>query len=199
MENLSDEELVLRYRSNPESAGRERFINHLFQRHYKRVGLWCYRIMGNRETAADLAQEIFAKAFRNLDSFRGESKFTTWLYSITRNHCATELKSRAADPEQIGDSIEWDFADQRSADPISEIQKRQSADFVHDLMQRSLDETEIRVMTLHYAEEIPLDAVSRLLGLTNPSGAKAYIVSAKRKLNTAIQRMTTRAARPGSK
>jgi hypothetical protein len=40
-------------------------------------------------------------------------------------------------------------------------------------------------MTLHYVNELPLDAVSRMLGLTNASGAKAYIVSARRKLRRA--------------
>ena len=43
-------------------------------------------------------------------------------------------------------------------------------------------------MTLHYAEEFPLDAVTRLLKLDNASGAKAYIVSAKRKLARAVAR-----------
>jgi len=48
--------------------------------------------------------------------------------------------------------------------------------------------TEARVMTLHYAEELPLDAVTQLLKLDNASGAKAYIVSAKRKLARAVSR-----------
>jgi len=59
---------------------------------------------------------------------------------------------------------------------------------VRDLVRDSLSETEARVMTLHYAEELPLDAVTRLLKLDNASGAKAYIVSAKRKLARAVAR-----------
>jgi hypothetical protein len=49
----------------------------------------------------------------------------------------------------------------------------------------TLDQTEAQVMLLHYGQELPLNAVSKMLGLTNKSGAKAYIVSAKRKLNAA--------------
>jgi RNA polymerase sigma-70 factor, ECF subfamily len=190
MESLSDEELVAASRSHTDPARQETFINELFRRHYRRVGVWCYRMVGDREAAADLAQEIFAKAFRKLDSFRGDSKFTTWLYSITRNHCANELKARASDPEQFGEPLDINLTDARSADPVAEIQRRQSADFVRNLMERCLDETEGKVMSLHYGEGMPLDAVTRLLGLTNTSGAKAYIVSAKRKLNAAVQRMT---------
>jgi len=52
----------------------------------------------------------------------------------------------------------------------------------------TLDETEARVMMLHYGQEIPLHAVRRMLGLTNKSGAKAYIVGARRKLAAAMSR-----------
>jgi hypothetical protein len=50
-------------------------------------------------------------------------------------------------------------------------------------------------MTWHYADELPLDAITRLLNLKNASGAKAYIVSAKRKLDTAIARWKARGQR----
>ena len=59
-----------------------------------------------------------------------------------------------------------------------------------------LDETGLQVMTLHYAEEMPLDAITRLLSLKNTSGAKAYIVSAKRKLSTAVARRKYAGVRP---
>jgi hypothetical protein len=57
-----------------------------------------------------------------------------------------------------------------------------------------LDETERRVMTLHYVDEMPLQVVTRLLGLKNVSGAKTYVVSARRKLKTAVIRRRGRLA-----
>jgi hypothetical protein len=54
-------------------------------------------------------------------------------------------------------------------------------------MRDSLEEIEAEVMTLHYVHEMPLDAITRLLRLTNPSGAKAHVVNARRKLNRAIR------------
>ncbi|MFM2123592.1 MAG: hypothetical protein RL328_43, partial [Acidobacteriota bacterium] len=51
----------------------------------------------------------------------------------------------------------------------------------------TLDPTEARVMLLHYGQELPLNDVSRMLGLTNKSGAKAYIVSARRKLDAVLR------------
>jgi DNA-directed RNA polymerase specialized sigma24 family protein len=57
-----------------------------------------------------------------------------------------------------------------------------------------LDDTERRVMTLHYVDEMPLEVVTRLLGLKNVSGAKTYVVSARRKLKTAAIRQRGRLA-----
>ena len=56
MEPLSDEELVARYRANAGSREADSLWNELFRRHHGRVALWCLRLTGNRESAADLAQ-----------------------------------------------------------------------------------------------------------------------------------------------
>jgi RNA polymerase sigma-70 factor, ECF subfamily len=192
MEPLSDEELVAKYRALAAEAAGDSFLNELFQRHHKRVAFWCLRLTGDRESAADLAQEVFLKAFRNLDSFRGDSKFTTWLYSIARNQCFNEIKTRAARPEQIGDALLSGLRDP-SMDPQSELERASAARLLRDLMAQSqLTEQEAQVMVLHYAEELPLEAITRLLNLGNISGAKAHIVSAKRKLARAIRRWKAR-------
>src|SRR5439155_3317828 len=51
-----------------------------------------YRMLGNREEAEDVAQEVFVTVFKSIDSFRGESKFSTWLYRIAANHCKNRMK-----------------------------------------------------------------------------------------------------------
>jgi RNA polymerase sigma factor (sigma-70 family) len=52
---------------------------------------------GARQAAADLVQEVFLKAYRHMESFRGDSKFTTWLHTMARNHC---LDARVARDER---------------------------------------------------------------------------------------------------
>ena len=69
----------------------------------------------------------------------------------------------------------------------SALEQRQAADLMRQLVRESLDETESKVMILHYVHELPLDSITRSLGLTNTSGAKAYIVSARRKLKRAYE------------
>ena len=58
----------------------------------------------------------------------------------------------------------------------------------------TLTETESQVLNLHYAEELPLDTVTRLLKLRNASGAKAFVVSARRKLQRAVEQRGLRGA-----
>src|SRR4051794_24697093 len=111
MQILSDEDLVAQFRAGVGSREADALWSELFRRHQARVALWCLRLTGDRESAADLAQEVFLKAFRYLDSYRGDSKFSTWLYSIARNHCFNEIKSRAAKPEDTGESMMAEIAD----------------------------------------------------------------------------------------
>src|SRR6266849_2560558 len=80
--SLSDEELIAAYREGSGPRNREEAADELFRRHQARLARWCCRFTRDRETASDLAQDIFLRAYRNLDSYRGECKFSTWLYVI---------------------------------------------------------------------------------------------------------------------
>jgi RNA polymerase sigma-70 factor (ECF subfamily) len=185
---LTDEELVERYRAAGGSRDGELYLNQLFGRYHTRVAAWCYRMAGDVDSAADLAQDVFLKAFQHLGSFRGNSKFGTWLYAVARNHCMDELRSRALTTGQVDDFVLDQVADS-SLEPIwLTLERDESAETLRQLIQQALDETEKRVMTLHYVDELPLDTITRLLGLENASGAKAYVVSARRKLQRIVSR-----------
>ena len=186
MERFTDEELIERCQAAAEPAASEPFLNVLFQRHHARVVSWCYHITGETNSAVDLAQEVFIKAFQAMRSFRRGSKFTTWLYSITRNHCLDELRSRKRQIQELEDFPE-DLQDGGITSADSAIEQRESRELMRKLIRDSLDDTETKVMTLHYVHEMPLDVVSRMLGLPNDSGAKAYVVSARRKLKRAYE------------
>ncbi|MCU1384025.1 MAG: polymerase, sigma-24 subunit, subfamily [Acidobacteria bacterium] len=188
MEALSDEELIARYRLAPASTASRRLVEELFRRHQGRVVAWCYRLTGDRTNAVDLAQDVFVKAYSSLDSFRSDAKFTTWLYVIARNRWRDELRARQSRPRESPESEMFNDEPFDVNDALSALTARDARTLVQRLMTDVLDETERRVMTLHYGHEMPLDAVTATLGLTNPSGAKAYIVSARRKLHVAVKR-----------
>lgn len=192
MPDLSDDDLVAGYRAGPESSKGRAAIDELFHRHHTRVAAWCYKLTGNVDAASDLAQEVFFKAFQRLDTFRGDSKFTTWLYTITRNHCMDRLRSQAVTADHGAVELPDSLPDSGAGDVLEMLEKREAEELVRKLMRDSLDETETRVMTLHYVHELPLSAVTQILSLDNRSGAKAYIVSARRKLARAMTAWKTR-------
>jgi RNA polymerase sigma factor (sigma-70 family) len=196
VEERTDDELLRDARAQTNSAAQRDLLDQLFSRYHSRIALWCLRITGNADSAGDLAQEVLFKAYQNLDSFRGASKFSTWLYSITRNHCFNDAHRRAARREQEMEPLDIEIASQDRFD--LRLEQEQDREQIRELLQQTLDETEHRVMILHYSDELTLDAITRLLGLTNPSGAKAYIVSARRKLKTAVGRWRARQTGGGS-
>lgn len=188
MEELSDEQLVQLYRAEPGSPVAAALLDELFRRHRAKVATWCFRLTGQVDSAADLAQDVLLKAFQRLESFRGDSRFSTWLYSITRNHCMDELRLRAARRGEVTDTVLDELADERLEDFSKTMERQESEQVVRRLISENLDEIESSVMTLHYVDELPLDAITRLMGLTNQSGSKAYIVSARRKLTRAFEK-----------
>lgn len=149
---------------------------------------WCLRVAGDREEAYDLAQGVFVKAQRHLGAFRGDSKVSTWLYSITRSECLNYLKARSSLSEALDDEVAEAMPDDPESGPEQILELRSSIQAARALLDRELTETEKRVFTLHYGDELPLPTITRLLGLENPSGAKAYLVSARRKLARALLR-----------
>jgi len=57
-----------------------------------------YRYASNYDDAEDIAQEVFVKVWKNIKSFKGKSKFSTWLYRITVNHCLNYVNKHKKDP-----------------------------------------------------------------------------------------------------
>jgi RNA polymerase sigma-70 factor (ECF subfamily) len=185
---LSDDDLAAEYRRSSVDR-RAALAEELFSRHYERVARWCFRFTADRDAAADLAQDVFLKAHRHLDSFKGASRFSTWLYSITRHEALNRLQR--APPELQDEAVLADFAT-ASEGPEDRATRESRSRKVMELLTETLDPTERTVFTLHYGDDMPLELITRLLRLDNASGAKAYIVSAKRKLARATERLRAR-------
>ena len=79
------------------------------------------------------------------------------------------------------------LVDTRARNVEKDIQRWQHIYGLLSIVREKLSPTEVRIMTLHYGHDMPLAAVTGLLGLKNRSGAKAYIVSARRKLDTTVR------------
>ena len=83
--NLKDEQLVKNHLQGGNTS-----LGILYNRYYTKVYHKCLAFTRNHDDAFDLAQDVLMKAFSNIESFKGSSKFSTWLFSITQNHCITQ-------------------------------------------------------------------------------------------------------------
>ena len=111
-----ENQLVIRSLNGDRSA-----YEKLYRANIGKVYALCLRMCGQKELAEDLAQESFIRAWQKLDSFRGDSKFSSWLYRLTSNVVIGHLRSNSKwQLEQYDESAhERSFADTVTNDTIS--------------------------------------------------------------------------------
>jgi len=85
---MSDEALLIEKAQNGDVSAFEKLVS----LYAKKIYNYCYRMMDSREDAEDLAQEVFIKVYQNLKSFKGDSKFSTWIYRIAYNTCVDRYR-----------------------------------------------------------------------------------------------------------
>jgi len=99
---LTDEELVARSRTGDADS-----FNQLVRRWERPIFALAYRTLGREEDARDVAQETFLRAFRALPGFKGDAKFSSWLYRIALNLCRDWIRrSRRAPLVEVPEGVE---------------------------------------------------------------------------------------------
>jgi len=98
---IEDKVLVERVLGGDKTAYRE-----LVERSRKMVYYLALDMTGNREDAEDISQDVFIKAFRSLHNFRGDSKFSTWIYRITLNTCLSQKRKKINQVTQTEENME---------------------------------------------------------------------------------------------
>ena len=192
MESIGDEGLMFLLRNQADPQHGDELFAELYRRYHPRVLSWCRRLTRNREGSNDLAQEVFLRAFRYMHTFRGESSLSTWLYVITRNYCMNALKKCGRDPVDGADLVSPGVAGSDGTETYENLANTQSFAAMWRLIHKTLTPLEARVMALHYGHGLPLALITRELTLSNPSGAKAYIVNARHKLNAVLRGRRTK-------
>jgi RNA polymerase sigma-70 factor (ECF subfamily) len=123
--------------------GDERAFAQLVREHQDRVFDLIYRMLGDREEALDLSQEVFVAVHDALPSFRGDSQLSTWIFRVAKNHCLNRLKylsrrerHRATEISLVPEGVLEERAPSRRPDQdIAERERR-------DLVQRAIAELE---------------------------------------------------------
>ena len=152
----------------------------------KQVYNLALRTVGNEEDAADMTQEAFLRAYRSLGSFRGESKFSVWLYRLTTNICIDFLRSRGRRPtvsltaaDEDEEPQELDVADDRF-DPVQSLERAE----LRRAVQRglaSLPEDYRRILMLRELSGLSYAEIGQVLRLEEGT-VKSRLFRARKKL-----------------
>ena len=183
---LTDEELASGFvDENP--IGHEQACEELFRRYRKRVYIWCRGYCHDTDEAVDLAQEIFVKVFTNRRNFDGRSRFSTWVYSIARNHCLGRLE-RCAERwrKRLIPLEDQDVPDDGLAHVLRDKDRMGQLDRLLDRAKTRMKDEELEAFVLHYRDGLSVKEITRALGCRNATGARTLIQNAQRK----FRRMT---------
>jgi RNA polymerase sigma-70 factor (ECF subfamily) len=93
--SLAERLLIARLKEREEQA-----FSDVFRLYGDKVFSLIYRMIGSRQEAEDVTQEVFISVFKTVDGFRGEPKFSTWLLRIAANHCKNRIKYLARRPTE---------------------------------------------------------------------------------------------------
>jgi len=176
MRDDSDQALVSRTLSGEVEA-----FSELVRRHEHAVYNLSHRFMRDASAAEDMTQEAFLKAFRLLKGFRGDSRFSTWLYRVTCNVCLTELERRKRRGEVALSSRHV----RGVAGPGSALEKADLLELVRRCVTR-LPERYATIIALYYLEETTYEEIAAAMKI--PMGTlKTWMFRARGQLRSIVE------------
>jgi RNA polymerase sigma factor (sigma-70 family) len=122
------------------------------------------RYISNREDAEEVSQDIFVKAFRSLADFKGASKFSTWLYTITTTTSLTFLRKKKLEVHSLDNENVFAAADNMDGGmSANQIEQKSRVAMVNEAI-RMLSPDDAQIITLFYKGEQTLEEIAQIMG-----------------------------------
>lgn len=157
----------------------------LVEKYKQMVFTLSIRIVKNKEEAEEISQDVFVKAYTNLKNFKGESKFSTWIYKIGYYASLDTIKrnKRQLNAENIDEIYEGDIGVLQDA--LSYLEEKERKNIIKKSLLK-LNEDEQVILTLYYFEELPLKEISEVVNLSSDN-VKVKLFRARKKLATILE------------
>lgn len=153
----------------------ERAFNELVQLYEQRVFRLVFRMLGRRDEAEDMVQEVFVQVFKAIETFRGESKLSTWIYRIAVNLCKNRTKylsrRRADAQDELEPVAEWKSLNEGRGVTVGETSQPDHMVQGYQLeiiVKRGISQLEPdfrEVLVLRDVEDLPYDEIVEITGL----------------------------------
>lgn len=143
------------------------------------------RMLKNREEAEEVSQDTFIKVFKSLGKFKGDSKFSTWIYRITYNGCLDALKKYKQEYPvvTIDEYTERQLVTLDNAvDAMEELEQQQT---IQDCLKR-LPKEDSFLLTLYYYEEQSIEEISKIMGITS-NNVKVKLYRSRKKITSILK------------
>lgn len=166
-------------------AGDTRAFAGLVTRYQHMVFTLAVQILRNRELAEEAAQDVFVKAYRGLSKFKGEAKFSTWLYRIAYRHFLDIARVALRQPKFVQDKVPEIWTEKSLDDIWTQLIKRERS----ELLQKLLDTLPVQdraCLTLHYLQEQSLEEIAAISGCSTNS-VKVRLFRARERLKSLMQ------------
>ena len=178
---LADNDVIARVLN-----GDHHLYSMLVDRHRNLVFTISLRYLKTREDAEEVAQDVFVKAFRSLADFRGQSKFSTWLYTITTTTCLSFLRKKKPEIHSLDNEKVFEVADQMEHSPGSHlIEQKSRINMVNEAI-NMLSSDDAQVLTLFYKGEQTLDEIAKVFG-KDANAVKVQLHRARGRLKEKMQ------------
>lgn len=178
--DLSDEKLIAEYLNGDNNC-----LGILYTRYYSKVYYKCLSFSRNQDAAFDMAQDILMKAFSNIESFKGSSRFSTWLYSITSNHCIS-IAAKSKNECRLDEGSEYNIiVDDIDDEGFKARQNREDIELKIDDFLMQLPENDGKMLDLKYRRDYSVKALQREFNLS-ASAVKMRLLRARKKMEQII-------------
>ncbi len=181
----SDAELVELYLA---TRG-ERYFAELYRRYGSKVYAKCVGMLGDRDEASDATQEVFVRVLARVGSFRSESAFGTWVYSIANNHCIDRLRKRQRDRRHVAEVDDLDDRAERIVLPeagADDWLAQQSVAAIEHILSE-IGEIDRAVLVMMYMDELSVLEIATALGLQE-SATKMRLSRARQRARVVYDR-----------
>ena len=158
----------------------------LVRKYQDRIFAFIIRIVRSEEDAKDVVQEVFLKAYRSINSFKGDAKFSTWLFQIAYN-TAISLQRKQQKNLLLEGDLGKEIANYHSSPEVNLMERNERKELVNQAIDK-LSASDAAIVNLYYKEELPIAEIAGIMKMSE-SNVKVKLHRSRKKLLEQLEKV----------